>query len=395
MKNRFLFFLPILVVGLLFSPPAIPSARALWVTRYDFKSAADVVQIMENARYLGTNRVFFQVRGNATVCYPSAIEPWAWELTGNSPETIGMDPGWDPLAVALSEAAKNGLELHAWLNVFPGWRGVVPAPPGTKHPWVTHRSWFIIDHQGVLLRPTQSFYSFLSPGIPAVRSYLAKVFGEVVKRYPKLEGIHLDYIRYPGRTEVGNFRDFSYDRESVEAYKKSRGKTPQYNDPDWQRFKCEQVNASIQSIRSAIRNVSPKIQLSATCFANIRAATEEKGQDPRDWLENNLVDWVIPMVYDRNTKDFTTKLDTWNRAFEERWLNRMWIGVNVDFNNENEIIRQMTAVQKFPYEGLALFAYSSLFPGHKANRKAETVRTLWQEEILRDVLQRSVPPATQ
>ena len=73
-------------------------SRGLWVTRFDFKNAADVVQIMENARFLGANQVYFQVRGNATVFYPSKIEPWAWELNDGTPKTIGVDPGLESVA---------------------------------------------------------------------------------------------------------------------------------------------------------------------------------------------------------------------------------------------------------------------------------------------------------
>ncbi|MBN2327002.1 MAG: family 10 glycosylhydrolase [Candidatus Omnitrophica bacterium] len=374
---------------------AAASPRGLWVTRFDYKSATDVIQIVQNARSLGANQIYFQVRGNATVFYPSKIEPWAWELNNGSPETIGKDPGWNPMQVALDESKKQGLELHAWLNVFPGWRGAIPAPKGTNHPWVVHRSWFMIDHRGVLLRPSRSFYSFLSPGNPEVRSYLGSVFGELAQNYPRLDGIHMDYIRYPGRTEVGNFRDFSYDAASVNAFKKIYKKNPQYDLPEWQRFKCDQVNASIQAIRDAIRSVTTTIQLSATCFADISRATEEKGQDPREWLKKGLVDFVVPMAYERTSEGLTSRLEAWNQSFDDSFFGKMAIGLNVDFNNESECVRQLEYVQKQDYGGIVLFAYSSLFPQHKANRKAELIRSVWHEQLLRDLLQNSSPPLSQ
>jgi len=363
--------------------------RGIWVTRYDYKTTSDVIKIAENVRYLGATQVFFQVRGNATVCYPSKIEPWAWEMTGDTPKTIGKDPGWDPLAKALEEVQKRNMELHAWLNVFPGWRGVIPAPRGTRQPWVTHRSWFMIDHRGVLLRPSKSFYSFMSPGHPQVRSYTASIFGELAKNYPKLDGLHMDYVRYPGRKEVGRFRDFSYDKESVKAFQRQYKKKPHYAQPEWQRFKCEQVNASIRAIRKAIHLTAPQMDLSATCFANIDSATEEKGQDPRDWFEDDLVDWVIPMAYERNSKTLATRLEKWNESFDPKWRKQMLIGLNVDFNKESEIRRQLNSVQKQDYGGLVVFAYTSLFPNHKANRKAKMIRDLWHEEQLRDLLRKT------
>src|SRR5688572_33407187 len=90
--------------------------RALWVTRFDYKSPDDVKKIIENAAALNFNVILFQVRGNGTVFYPSKIEPWAFELTGETPATVGKDPGWDPLKLAIQEARSRGGEVHASVN---------------------------------------------------------------------------------------------------------------------------------------------------------------------------------------------------------------------------------------------------------------------------------------
>jgi len=363
-----------------------PRARGVWVTRWDYKSAEDVSRIFQNVGQLGASQVFFQVRGNATVCYPSRIEPWAWELTGNTAALLGQDPGWDPLRVALDEAGKNQLELHAWMNVFPGWRGVEPVPAGMNHPWADKRSWFMVDHRGVLLRPSASFYTFLSPGNPEVREYLGTVFLEIAEKYPELHGIHLDYVRYPGQTELGRFRDFSYDAASVNAFEKQYKKQPAPTLEEWRAFKRAQVTETIRVIRNAIRLASPIMQLSATCFADIHSATAEKGQDPRVWLREGLVDWVIPMAYKRTFGELKTQLETWNSWFDETALTRMWIGLNADFNSAGEIGRQMEYLNQHPYGGTVLFAYSALYANHQPNTKAKQVQKIWQEQIRQEKL---------
>jgi len=88
-----------------------PEVRATWVTRWDYKKPEDIEKIVKNVRDYHFNLLLFQVRGNATAFYPSKIEPWAWELTGGDPSTLGKDPGWNPLAVACSEAHARGVEL--------------------------------------------------------------------------------------------------------------------------------------------------------------------------------------------------------------------------------------------------------------------------------------------
>ena len=90
------------------------------------------------------------------------------------------------------------------------------------------------------------------------------------------------------------------------------------------------------------------MKLSGTCFANIHSATEEKGQDPRDWVNNDWVDWIVPMVYERNERSFVGRLIEWNRFFDDKQLNQMMVGINVDFNKEDEIIRQLKSVEDYP-----------------------------------------------
>ncbi len=359
-------------------------ARGVWVTRWDFKNAGDVARIFKNLKDLGATQVFFQVRGNATVCYSSRIEPWAWELTGITPATLGQDPGWDPLAVALEEAARNQLELHAWMNVFPGWRGVEPVPQGIHHPWADKRSWFMVDHRGVLMRPTSTFYTFMSPGHPEVREYLAAVFGEIAQQYPNLDGIHLDYVRYPGQTELGGFRDFSYDAASAAGFQKLYKKKPAPDLEEWRAFKRDQVTETIRAIRNAIRLASPIMRLSATCFAEIHSATAEKGQDPRVWLREDLVDWVIPMAYKQSLGELKALLENWNGWFDEKALRRMMIGLNADFNGAGGTGQQMEYVNEQAYSGVIIFAYAALFENHQPNAKARRIREIWAEQRLQE-----------
>ena len=54
-----------------------PSVRAVWITRFDYRSADDVRRAIADSARAGFNTVLFQVRGNASTFYPSELEPWA------------------------------------------------------------------------------------------------------------------------------------------------------------------------------------------------------------------------------------------------------------------------------------------------------------------------------
>jgi len=69
--------------GMTSKVPRIGPVRAIWVTRWDYRTADDVKKIVHNCGSLGMNTILFQVRGNGTVFYPLCIEPWAEEFDWN------------------------------------------------------------------------------------------------------------------------------------------------------------------------------------------------------------------------------------------------------------------------------------------------------------------------
>ncbi|MDP8246234.1 MAG: family 10 glycosylhydrolase [Candidatus Hinthialibacter antarcticus] len=365
------------------------SRRAIWVTRWDFKTAADIRVIIENAKALNASDVLFQVRGNATVFYPSKLEPWAWELTSDDARSTGKDPGWDPLRTAIDAAHASGLRLHAWVNVFPGWRGGDAPPKSARQLWTTHRSWFMVDHHGSFMWPTKAFYSFLSPGIPEVQKHTAAVMKEMVELYPDLDGIHMDYIRYPGNKELGAYRNFSFDKTSVARFKQQYKRSPRHDSDEWSRFKRDQVGDSLQLIRKQTKAVNADIELSATFFADINKATEEKGQDPSLWLQNEWIDWAVPMVYQRSAAKYQESLDALKLHLGTQWNWRMVPGLLATSISPDILQAQLKATADEKFGGAALFAYSALYKNHKPNSKASRVRTIWREEMVQELLTKS------
>ena len=79
--------------------------RAIWVSRFDYKTRDDVITIVGRCKAAGFNTILFQVRGNATVAYPSSLEPWSEQLGG-------ADPGFDPLETAIERAHAEGCLLY-------------------------------------------------------------------------------------------------------------------------------------------------------------------------------------------------------------------------------------------------------------------------------------------
>ncbi len=357
--------------------------RAIWITRWDYKSADDIHQIVRNCAQAGFTDILFQIRGNGTVFYPSRYEAWAWELTGEDPSTTGKDPGWDPLQTAIREAKASNLRIHAYANVFPGWRGTVQAPKASGQLWNKHPEWFMVDPTGWRMKPTSKWYTFLTPTRPDVRNYLQDLFAEIAAY--DLDGIHLDYFRFPAdystvnkehfpkasQAELKKHSDFSYDDVSLDEFSKTYGKKPSEFPQAWDDFRRDGVTRTLQAIRRAAGDKADDLVLSSAVLADFEKARNEYFQDSPEWIRRRYLDWIVPMNY--NVKSHNQSLDEIKKSLGAEAFHRVCIdGINVSHNTE-QIVKQVTYARASGCQGHAFFAYSTLFPGHKPNKKMKAL----------------------
>ncbi|HEC35715.1 MAG TPA: hypothetical protein ENI39_04175, partial [Anaerolineae bacterium] len=199
--------------------------RAVWVTRYDWTSLDSdtppmperIDEIVDNVAGAGFNTIFFQVRAAGDAYYTPGLEPWAARLTGSACKTLGQDPGWDPLARLLEKAHAAGLEVHAYVNVYPAWLGETPLPRPTSPEhlfnWLTYDLYYVYDWRqwdsGGTPMPLNQSYLWASPGVDEVQDHIVAVIVDLVSRYA-VDGVHLDLARYAGP-------DYSYDPFSNDA----------------------------------------------------------------------------------------------------------------------------------------------------------------------------------
>ena len=90
-------------------------ARALWVTRFEYTLSnqvdfAKIATIFAKAASANFNVVYFQVRTSGDALYYSDLEPCSPRMCG---ALGGPRPAQDPLDVALAEAARYGIQVHA------------------------------------------------------------------------------------------------------------------------------------------------------------------------------------------------------------------------------------------------------------------------------------------
>ena len=77
----------------------------------------ELIDILDQYQKANINTVLLQARVRAATIYPSALEPWDKCITGVEGGVPGGD--YDPLAFAVAECHKRGMEIHAWIATIP------------------------------------------------------------------------------------------------------------------------------------------------------------------------------------------------------------------------------------------------------------------------------------
>jgi len=329
---------------------AEPATRYLWVTRWDYRTDADVERIVREADEAGFDALVFQVRGAASTLYPSQLEPRA-------PELAGMPADHDPLEVAVHEARARGLELHAWINCVPSWWGSVP-PEDSSHVYHAHPEWHWYDQRGERQAFSEDFYVSLNPCLPAVREHVIGVCEELVTRYA-LDGLHLDYIRFPQEppaTPRGSGSDWPRDARTLELYRADTGLAPDDDQAAWSAWRAEQVTELVRGIRGMLDSAAPLTALSAAVGSEPEYALEAYHQDIGAWIEEGLLDLVLPMNYSSDVALFSGRMERWQARADDVEI-VMGVMVKGDSGTRGEELELAAAA----YGRIAVFAYHELF----------------------------------
>ena len=360
-------------------------ARALWVNRFEWGAnlgpaggTAMIVRILDQMKRGNLNVLYFQVRGQGDAYYPSQLEPCAVSLCGS----LGNgQPGWDPLEVAVREGHARGIEVHAWINAFTGWASPNPyspsycallkesAPGNPRHMLLAHPEWYMVSSANVVFTCANSQayeYAYVSPGIPEVRTHLARVAADITRRYD-VDGIHLDRIRYPS-----NF--LSYDPISVAAF----GRRASAADPAWIAWRQDAVNQAVKETFDSINAIRPEIVLSAAVWSIYdrlkwgwpsSSGLQQYFQDTRAWTSGGYLDVAVPMTYfnvnptycsyTANNPDWACLLDDHVEGIQDASGRHVYIGIGAN-RAFAEYEKQILLGRQKGVKGFAFYSYNEM-----------------------------------
>ena len=270
--------------------------------------------ILDKLQRAGINTVLFQARVRGTVVYPSQLEPWDGCLSG----VPGRSPGYDPLAFAIDECHKRGMELHAWVVTIPvgKWNALGCKTLRNKYPHLIKR----IGEEG-----------YMDPENTATATYLANLCKEITDRYD-VDGIHLDYIRYPETWKINIAHDAA--RRNITAIVRAIGEKVKTSKP-WVKYSCSPIGKFSDLSRFA---------------SNGWNAYAKVCQDAQGWLRDGLMDALFPMMYFQGNHFFPFAID-----WAEQSYGRMLVpGLGIYFMSPSEknwsldvITREMQVARQY------------------------------------------------
>lgn len=242
------------------------------------KQKSELCDILDRLSAAGVNTVLFQTRIRATTIFPSEMEQWDGCLSG----IPGKSPGYDALAFAIEQCHRRGMTLHAW---------IVAIPVGK---WNKEGCAYLRKTNPSLLKKIGN-EGFMNPEAAGTADYLARFCREVTRRYD-IDGIHLDYIRYP------------------ETWKPIKDRDAARNN----------ITRIVRAVHNAVKAEKPWVMMSCSPVGKYSDTKRQRSggwnacdavcQDAALWLQEGLMDALFPMMYFRGNNFYPFAIDWLERS---------------------------------------------------------------------------------
>ncbi len=249
----------------------------------------------------GVTDLFVNVAGAGFAHYKSDVLPRSktYEQEG------------DQLAAVLAAAKGSNIRVHAWVLCFTATRSTP-----SRLADFAQKGWRLYTRDNKLSE-------YLDPSKSAVRSYILSAIDEIQAKYPAVNGIHLDFVRW------------------YELSKK----------PD------DAALVISKFVASAKRRVVRPRWFTVAVLGKYPACVRSVGQDWVGWISSNIVDYAVPMDYTENSLTFESYVK--QHAALKNHASKTIAGIGVTANESRlsalQVINQIKTARKYNLAGVALF----------------------------------------
>ncbi len=240
-------------------------------------------EAIKNLKDNGFNAVVVNMLWGGLAYYPSDVLPVAEEV-----KTRG-----DQLALCVQACKKYGVECHVWKVNY--WLKDAPKEFIEK---LRSEGRLQIDKSGKETRYQGYSSPWLCPSHPDNLKLELNSILEIVKKYD-VDGIHLDYIRYPDGSSCycpGCRQRFESEKGiKVENWPQDVISGVQAN--EFMTWRASQITKLVKAVSEEAKKIKPSIKISAAVSRHYPDCIKSLGQDWKNWVENGYLDFICPMDY--------------------------------------------------------------------------------------------------
>jgi uncharacterized lipoprotein YddW (UPF0748 family) len=202
----------------------------------------------------------------------------------------------DQIAQCVAACRKYGVQCHVWKV---NWNmGYAASAEFVERMTNEHRTQ--VSYDG---KPEPRW---LCPSHPANQKLEVDSMVEVATKYD-VDGIHFDYIRYPGS-------DNCFCSGCRERFETACGVKPTHWPADprndaairqkWLDFRRDNITKVVAAVHESVKRQKPSVKISAAVFRNWPVDRDGVGQDWKLWCDRGYLDFVCPMDYITNNRQF-------------------------------------------------------------------------------------------
>jgi uncharacterized lipoprotein YddW (UPF0748 family) len=290
----------------------------------------------------GFNAILPNMLWGGLAYYPSEVLPEYGELAQKG----------DQLAKCLAACKKYGVQCHVWkVNWNTGGR----APKA------------FLDKMRAEGRVQKEYAGelkdeWLCPSHPANQTLEVEAMLEIARNY-EVDGVHFDYIRYPGSECC--FCDGCRARFEA-ALGHAVSKWPEDTRKDeavrqkWLAFRRAAIDTVVRRVAEEARKIRPGVKVSAAVFRNWPVDRDGVGQDWKLWCEKGWLDFVCPMDYIDSTTLFRNVVEA-QKEYAGRVPLYPGIGLSCWKNPRDavKLAQQIEAVRELGVPGFTVFNYDA------------------------------------
>ena len=249
-------------------------------------------------------------------------------------------------------------------------------------------SFRIFDASGTPQDPTAggSVYASVNPVLPEVHDHINDVVLDIATNY-NVDGVHLDLIRWLGGL---SHSELPHDAISHQLFHTATGLDAAVpsNAAAYRNYITGRVTDLVGSIRGTVSNAESStgrdIDLSAAVSRDPDIARNERLQDYRTWLQEDLLDIAMPMIYLSSSNDqlFLPNLqNTLNIATSARIAPGLGVYLHDgDGGGVDLTITQLQRLADNQTDGATFFSYNSFFAaGSLGNERRAAVMQFYDD----------------